>query len=59
MRVARMAAQLGAVAEITNPVGRWLRDRILMPLLSRVGRSEQGADVLQEPREKLLTIGRA
>ncbi len=58
-RVAVMAARLGAVAEITNPVGRWLRDRILMRLLSLAGRSTDTTLVLQEPAEKLLAIGRA
>lgn len=58
-RVARMAARLGAVAEITNPVGRWLRDRVLMPLLRLLGGSTPTAEVLQEPTEKLLAIGRA
>ncbi len=58
-RVARMAARLGAVAEITNPLGRWLRDRILMRLLSLAGRSATTSEVLQEPTETLLAIGRA
>ena len=58
-RVARMAARLGAVAEITNPVGRWVRDRILMPVLSLVAGSAATSEVLQEPTETLLAIGRA
>ena len=58
-RVARMAARLGAVAEITNPLGRWVRDRVLMPVLSLVAGSAATSEVLQEPTETLLAIGRA
>jgi 2-polyprenyl-6-methoxyphenol hydroxylase-like FAD-dependent oxidoreductase len=58
-RVARMAARLGAVAEITNPVGRWVRDRVLMPMLSALAGSATTSEMLQEPTETLLAIGRA
>jgi len=58
-QVARLVARLGALAEITNPIGRWLRDRILMRGLSLAGRSAPRADVLQEATETLLAIGRA
>ncbi|MBX3230631.1 MAG: FAD-dependent monooxygenase [Labilithrix sp.] len=58
-RVARMSARLGALAEITNPLGRFLRDRMLMPALSLAARTSTPTDVLQEPTAKLLAIGRA
>ena len=58
-RVAQTSARLGAVAEITNPLGRWLRDRVLMPALSLTGRTAPMDQVLQEPAETLLAIGRA
>jgi hypothetical protein len=54
-----MAARLGAVAEITNPVGRWVRDRVLMPMLSALAGSATTSEMLQEPTETLLAIGRA
>lgn len=56
-RVARMAARLGSLAEVTNPTGRWLRDHILMPALSVAGGSAPMSVVLQEPTETLLAIG--
>jgi 2-polyprenyl-6-methoxyphenol hydroxylase-like FAD-dependent oxidoreductase len=58
-RVARTSARLGRIAELTNPVGRWLRDRILMPLASRLSSPAQQTTVLQEPAATLLAIGRA
>lgn len=58
-QVARMSARLGALAEVTNPIGRLLRDRVLMPLLSLVARPSTTEMVLQEPPAKLLAIGRA
>lgn len=57
-RVARKASWLGALAEITHPLGRWARDRLLMPALSRVAGSGANAELLQEPSEALLAIGR-
>lgn len=58
-RVARASAQLGRIAEVTNPVGRWLRDRVALPVLSRVARPTSTATIFQEPIEALLAIGRA
>jgi 2-polyprenyl-6-methoxyphenol hydroxylase-like FAD-dependent oxidoreductase len=57
-RVAKMAGQLGALAELTNPAGRWLRDRVLMPLAGRLaGGAAAQARVLQEPADTLRAIG--
>jgi 2-polyprenyl-6-methoxyphenol hydroxylase-like FAD-dependent oxidoreductase len=57
-KVARAAAQLGSLAEITNPVGRWLRDRVMLPIATRVAGPPNPATVFQEPAETLLAIGR-
>lgn len=57
-RVADASANLGALAELTNPVARWLRDRLLLPLASRLG-GDPAARVMQEPTATLLAIGRA
>ncbi|WAS93648.1 FAD-dependent oxidoreductase [Nannocystis punicea] len=56
--VARIAGSLGALSELTNPVARWLRDRLLVPLVSRLG-GDPTPRVLQEPTATLLAIGRA
>lgn len=58
-RVARAAARLGQLAEITNPAGRWLRDRVVMPIVSRAAKTQAPSLVLQEPTPTLLAIGRA
>jgi 2-polyprenyl-6-methoxyphenol hydroxylase-like FAD-dependent oxidoreductase len=57
-RVARAAASMGALAEITSPVARWLRDRLLLPVAARFG-GDATALVMQEPPATLLAIGRA
>jgi 2-polyprenyl-6-methoxyphenol hydroxylase-like FAD-dependent oxidoreductase len=58
-KVADTAAKLGAVAEWTGPVARWVRDRLLMPV-ARLAASEKATrSILQEPAEALLAIGRA
>jgi 2-polyprenyl-6-methoxyphenol hydroxylase-like FAD-dependent oxidoreductase len=59
-RVARMAGQLGGMAERTNPFMRWLRDRLVMPFVGQFGGgSRVQAMVLQEPAETLRAIGAA
>lgn len=58
-RVATAAARLGALAEWTHPVARRVRDRVLMPLASRLARPGDLARLLQESSETLLAIGRA
>lgn len=56
--VARTSATMGALAELTNPVARWLRDRLLLPLASRLG-GDRTSRVMQEKTATLLAIGRA
>ncbi|MBZ0231289.1 MAG: hypothetical protein K8M05_02990, partial [Deltaproteobacteria bacterium] len=58
-RVATTAARLGALAELTNPVARWLRDRVLVPLAARGDDRARSALVNQEPIDALVAIGRA
>lgn len=57
-RVAKMAGRLGALAEMTNPVARWVRDRIVLPIASRFAGPTPTATVYQEPIDTLLAIGR-
>ncbi|MFN8547723.1 MAG: NAD(P)/FAD-dependent oxidoreductase [Candidatus Eisenbacteria bacterium] len=52
-KVARAAARLGALAEVTHPMGRLLRDRVLMPLLSRTPGGIDARMILQERPEEL------
>jgi len=56
--VATSAARLGAIAELTNPLARFLRDRLLMPLANTFA-GDPTARVLQEPIPALRAIGRA
>ena len=55
--VAKAAAQLGRMAEATNPVVRWMRDRMLMPIAMRLSSDRSIAMVMQEPSARLLAIG--
>ena len=57
-RVARMAARLGRLAELTGAIPRLLRDRVLLPVAARL-LPDPAATVLQEPVETLRAIGRA
>jgi len=56
-RVAAASAQLGRMAEATNPAIRWMRDRILMPIAMRFSSDRSIAMVMQEPSSRLLAIG--
>jgi len=58
-RVAEQAARLGALAELTHPAGRWLRDRILMPLAARLAGARAFEQVLQEAPDALTAMCRA
>ncbi|MGE0039546.1 MAG: FAD-dependent oxidoreductase [Vicinamibacterales bacterium] len=55
--VARLAARLGRVAELTHPAARWLRDRLLPPLAARLANPEMAKVVLQEAPKALRAIG--
>jgi len=58
-RVADLAGRLGRLAELSNPLARWLRDRVLMPLARLTARPSQSLLVMQEAPSTLLAIGRA
>lgn len=59
-RVADAAARLGRLAELTHPVARAVRDRVLVPLAAGAAASPRTmATVLQEPPAALRAIGRA
>jgi 2-polyprenyl-6-methoxyphenol hydroxylase-like FAD-dependent oxidoreductase len=57
-RVADASSRLGRLAEVTNPVGRLMRDRVLCPVISLVASASATALVLQEPTDTLLALGR-
>ncbi len=47
-KVADTSARLGQISEWTQPMMRWMRDRVLMPLASRRDSSRMLRDILQE-----------
>jgi len=55
-RVADQSARLGALAERTHPVARWLRDRLLMPLAARLAGERAVAETLQESPRALAAM---
>ena len=58
-RVAQVGAALGSLAEVTNPVARALRDRLLLPVMSLFSSQRAVDQLLQESPAMLRTIGRA
>jgi 2-polyprenyl-6-methoxyphenol hydroxylase-like FAD-dependent oxidoreductase len=58
-RVSDRAARLGALAERTHPAARWLRDRVLMPLVSRLAGGGAIDQILQESPAVLTAMCRA
>jgi 2-polyprenyl-6-methoxyphenol hydroxylase-like FAD-dependent oxidoreductase len=55
-RVADASARLGALAEITHPATRVMRDRVLLPVVSLFATTGATALLLQEPTETLRAI---
>jgi 2-polyprenyl-6-methoxyphenol hydroxylase-like FAD-dependent oxidoreductase len=55
-RVARVSAALGALAEVTHPVPRTLRDRLLVPVLSLFSSQRAVDQLLQESPATLRAI---
>lgn len=55
-RVADTAQRLGALAELTHPVARFLRNRLLMPLAQRLASADTNRIVLQEEPATLRTM---
>ena len=58
-RVADASSRLGMLAEVTSPVGRFMRNRMLLPVVGLLASSTATALLLQEPTETLLTLGRS
>lgn len=58
LAVANAAERLGKLAELVHPVARFLRNRVLMPLVSLLPADRQLRSLLQESPEQLLRIGR-
>lgn len=56
-RVANASSRLGRLAEVTHPVGRTLRDRLLLPVVGLFASAKATALLLQEPTDTLLAIG--
>jgi len=57
-RVAATAARLGALAELTHPIARYLRDRVLMPLAGRGDGTAIARTVWQEAPSELTNMVR-
>lgn len=57
MRVSNASARLGKLAEVTNPVTRRLRDRMLLPVVSLLASPKATSLLLQEPTATLLAAG--
>ena len=57
-RVADASARLGKLAEVTHPVARTLRDRVLLPIVGLFATTKATSLLLQEPTETLLALGR-
>lgn len=57
--VATLAARLGRLAEITQPVARAARDRLLLPVVERLTTAAAMRKVLQEDTATLAEISRA
>ncbi len=48
-KVADVAGRLGTLAELTNPIARLVRDRVIMPLAQRTASPATQTFVMQEP----------
>ncbi|HEX6314033.1 MAG TPA: NAD(P)/FAD-dependent oxidoreductase [Gemmatimonadaceae bacterium] len=57
-RVADASARLGRLAEVTHPLPRAVRDRLVMPVAGLFASERATALLLQEPTDTLLAIGR-
>jgi 2-polyprenyl-6-methoxyphenol hydroxylase-like FAD-dependent oxidoreductase len=55
-RVADASSRLGRLAEVTHPVARTMRDRLLMPVVGLFASAKATALLLQEPTDTLLAI---
>ena len=56
-RVADASSRLGRLAEVTHPVARTLRDRVLLPIVGLFATTKATSLLLQEPTETLLALG--
>ena len=56
-RVSDASSRLGKLAEVTHPVPRTMRDRVLMPIVGLFATTKATALLLQEPTETLLAVG--
>lgn len=57
-RVSDASSRLGRLAEVTHPVPRVMRDRLLLPVVSLFATTKATSLLLQEPTESLLAVGR-
>ncbi len=57
-RVADASSRLGALAELTHPVARTVRDRLVMPIAGLFASKRAVSLLMQEPIETLRAIGR-
>ena len=55
-RVADASSRLGKLAEVTHPIPRTMRDRLLMPIVGLFATTRATSLLLQEPTETLLAV---
>ena len=55
-RVSDASSRLGSLAEVTHPLPRIMRDRILLPVVSLFATTKATSLILQEPTETLLAV---
>ena len=58
-RVSDASSRLGMLAELTHPVARTMRDRLLLPVVSLFATTTATSLLLQESTETLRAIGRS
>jgi 2-polyprenyl-6-methoxyphenol hydroxylase-like FAD-dependent oxidoreductase len=56
-RVSDASSRLGKLAEMTHPVPRVMRDRLLLPVVKIFASTKATSLLLQEPTETLLAVG--
>jgi 2-polyprenyl-6-methoxyphenol hydroxylase-like FAD-dependent oxidoreductase len=57
-RVSDASSRLGRLAEVTHPLPRTMRDRVLLPIVGLFATTKATSLLLQEPTDTLRTLGR-
>jgi 2-polyprenyl-6-methoxyphenol hydroxylase-like FAD-dependent oxidoreductase len=57
-RVSDASSRLGRLAEVTHPLPRTMRDRVLLPVVGLLATTKATSLLLQEPTDTLRAVGR-